>query len=522
MRKVTKIDENRPNLTKMQKLRTAAYARVSTDSDEQLISLQAQKRHYESYIKANSNWEFVGMYFDEGISGTKKEKRTELLRLLKDCENRKIDFIITKSISRFARNTTDCLEIVRRLTELGIYIFFEKENINTQSMDSELMLTILSSLAESESVSISQNSKWSITKRFKNGTYKLGCPPYGYDLADGKLTPNSEQAPIVRRIFAEALSGKGAAMVAAGLNADGIKSQRRTHWTATSIRGILVNEKYVGDALFQKTYSDDKYNRRVNYGEKDQYYIKDHHEAIIRHADFAAAASILEQFGKEKGISKGATKYQNRYVFSSKIRCGECGSTFKRRIHKAATDKYVAWCCSKHIESVNECSMLFIRDEQVKQAFVTMINKLYSGHSYILKPLIQDLKSLENGGVFAKVQELEAKIEENTERRQVLTGLMTKGYLDPALFNAQKNALDMEAEKLKEQKKALAKAITGDQSAETKAEELLKYLNKMDGLIEQFDEAVFGRFIHEIVVFSSTEIGFRLNCGLLLKERLVR
>ncbi|MDP3058385.1 MAG: recombinase family protein, partial [bacterium] len=417
MRKVTKIAENRPISTKREKLRTAAYARVSTDSDEQLISLQAQKRHYEAYIKANSDWEFAGLYFDEGISGTKKGKRTELLRLLKDCENRKVDFIVTKSISRLARNTTDCLEIVRRLTELNIYIYFEKENINTQSMDNELMLTILSSLAEGESVSISQNNKWSVTNRFKNGSYKLGCPPYGYDLADGKLTPNSEQALIVRRIFAEVLSGKGASMVAAGLNAESIKSQKGIRWTATTIRGILVNEKYVGDVLFQKTYSDDNFLRHINNGEKDQYYLKEHHEAIISHADFTAAASILAQFGKEKGISKGATKYQNRYVFSSRIRCGECQSPFKRRMHKAGTGNYVAWCCSKHLKSVKECSMLFIRDEQIKQAFVTLINRLHSGRSYILKPLIQDLKSLEHSGVWTKVQEVESKIEENAERR---------------------------------------------------------------------------------------------------------
>jgi site-specific DNA recombinase len=187
LKKVTKIAQNTVDLTKRPKLRVAAYCRVSTDSDDQLVSLETQMKHYESYIKANPNWEFAGLYYDEGITGTKKEKRPELLRMIADCENKKIDFIVTKSISRFARNTTDCLELVRNLIDLGIFIYFEKEDINTGSMESELMLSILSGLAESESASISENSTWSVKRRFQNGTFKISYPPYGYDAVDGKL-----------------------------------------------------------------------------------------------------------------------------------------------------------------------------------------------------------------------------------------------------------------------------------------------------------------------------------------------
>ena len=201
MKKVTKIVQNTADFTERPKLRVAAYCRVSTDSDEQLESLETQMKHYESYIKSNPNWEFAGLYYDEGITGTKKEKRPELLRMIADCENRKIDFIVTKSISRFARNTTDCLELVRKLIDLGIFIYFEKENINTGSMESELMLSILSGLAESESVSIAENSKWSVKRRFQNGTYKISCPPFGYDAIDGQLVVNEAQAEIVRFIF---------------------------------------------------------------------------------------------------------------------------------------------------------------------------------------------------------------------------------------------------------------------------------------------------------------------------------
>ena len=186
MKKITKIGVNE-TLIQKKKLKVAAYCRVSTASDEQLISLEAQKAHYENYIRSNDEWEYVGLYYDEGITGTKKDVRAGLLSMIADCEDGKIEFIITKSISRFARKTTDCLEMVRKLTDLGISIYFEKENINTGSMESELMLSILSSLAESESISISENNKGAIQRRFQNGTFNISYPPYGYDNIDGQM-----------------------------------------------------------------------------------------------------------------------------------------------------------------------------------------------------------------------------------------------------------------------------------------------------------------------------------------------
>lgn len=201
MKKVTKIDKIQPSKAAKKKLRVASYCRVSTDSDAQLERLEMQKKHYENYITPRKDWEFAGLYFDKGITGTKAEKRPQLMRLLADCKARKIDFVITKLISRFSRNTTDCLEIVRTLLRLDIPVYFEKENINTGSMESELFLSILSSTAEGESTSISENNKWSVRKRFENGTYKLGYVPYGYNRENGEIKVNREQAEIVKRIF---------------------------------------------------------------------------------------------------------------------------------------------------------------------------------------------------------------------------------------------------------------------------------------------------------------------------------
>ena len=392
MKKVTKIAETANSKVKLKKIRVAAYCRVSTDSDAQLESLEAQKTHYENYITSRDDWEFAGLYYDEGITGTKKDKRPELLRLIDDCKAGKVDFVITKSISRFSRNTTDCLELVRKLLALHIPIHFEKENINTGSMESELFLAILSSMAEGESVSISENNKWSIQKRFESGTYKVSYPPYGYDWDGEQMIINPEQAAVVKEIFAALLSGKGTHAIADDLNRRGIPTKRNGRWTATTIRGMLSNEKYVGDCLFQKTYSDSRFVRHNNHGEQTQYMVKDHHEAIISREDFEAAHAFIHQRATEKGVVKGNDKYQNRYTFSGNIICGECGDTFKRRIHSCTGYKYAAWCCNTHIKDKDKCHMLFVKDDDLKQAFITMMNKLVYAHRIILKPYVDALK----------------------------------------------------------------------------------------------------------------------------------
>lgn len=316
MAKITKIEVT---TTVTKKTRVAAYARVSTSSDEQLLSLETQKEHYESYIKANPDMEYVGLYYDEGISGTKVEKRDGLLRLLKDCEEGKIDRVITKSISRFSRNTTDCLEMVRSLSRLGVYLYFEKENIDTEHMSSELMLSILSSIAESESRSISENSKWSIKHRYEAGTFIISYPPYGYENVDGKMVIVPEEAAVVKEIFQRTISGQGSYIIAKWLNEAGIPSKRGNVWHSSTVKGILKNEKYTGDVIFQKTYTDDNFNRHTNYGERNMYLCKNHHEPIISHEVFEMTAEVMAQRGKEKGIEAGDAKYLNRYALSGKI-----------------------------------------------------------------------------------------------------------------------------------------------------------------------------------------------------------
>ena len=520
MKKITKIAENKSNFTERSKMRVAAYCRVSTDSDAQLESLDTQIKHYESYIKANPEWQYSGIYCDEGISGTKKEKRHELLRMIADCEDKKIDLIVTKSISRFARNTTDCLELVRKLLAIGVFIYFEKENINTGSMESELMLSILSGLAESESVSIAENNKWSVKRRFQNGTFKISYPPYGYDSVDGKLVINESQAEIVRSIFTEILSGKGTSKIADDLNCRGVPSKKSGHWTATTIRGMVGNEKYTGDTIFQKTYTDNSFNRHYNYGEKDQFLIKNHHDAIISHEDFDAAQAIIEQHGKEKNVEKYQDKYQNRYPFSGKIICGQCGGKFKRRIHSTGRHN-IAWCCTNHIVDAKKCSMKYIPGSDFEYAFVTMMNKLIFGHQVVLKPLLIGLRGINSEDSVAKLQELDKKLEENVEQRNVLVTLQTRGYLEPAVYNKGSNELLQEAARIQRQRESISRFINSDNINLHEVSELLQYTTKAE-MLKDFDGELFTRFVERILVYSRTEIGFQLKCGITLKERLVR
>ena len=519
MKKVTRLggDVKKKSITKV--VRVAAYCRVSTDSDAQLESLEAQKTHYEKTINGREDWEFAGLYFDEGISGTKKEKRPALLRMIADCKAGKIDFVITKSISRFARNTTDCLEMVRKLLELDIPIYFEKENLNTSSMESELFLAILSSMAEGESTSISENNKWSIQKRFKNGTFKLSYPPYGYDWDGEQMVINPEQAETVRWIFEQVLSGKGTHAISEKLNAKGVPTKKGGRWTPTTVRGMVSNEKYTGDVIFQKTYTDSQFNRHVNYGQKDQYLMADHHEAIISRKVFETANALVEQRGKEKGIVKGSDKYQSRYCFSGKIICGECGDTFKRRIHSSTTNKYAAWCCNTHIEDKDRCSMKYIRDDAIKAAFVTMINKLIFAHSMILKPYLEAIRSGCTDAPMRRIQEIQTLLLENAAQRETLTKLMAQGYIDQILYNEENNALLSQADRYRQEMDSLSKIIGGGGAHVSATQDLLRYVEKAT-MLKDFDEALFEHIVTRIKVLSREEIAFELKCGLTLKERM--
>ncbi|MFK4967083.1 recombinase family protein [Lactococcus garvieae] len=519
MKKITKIETVAQ--VKPTKLKVAAYARVSTSSEEQLLSLENQKLHYEQRILANSNWDFVEMYFDEGISGTKIDKRDGLKRLLQDCENGKVDFILTKSISRFSRNALDCLEIVRRLIDLNVFIEFEKENINTQTMDGELMLSILSSLAESESRSLSQNTKWGIEKRFQNGTYKIGYPPFGYDWVNGAMVINEDQAAVVKEIFADVLKGESTGAIAERLNQQGVTTKRGKTWHGTTIRGIIKNEKYIGDALFGKTFTDDSFKRKVNRGDKNQYFMKGHHPAIIDKETFEQAQQMLVQNAKSKNIVQDDDKYQNRYSFSGILKCGDCGGTFKRRIQtKNKNEKYVAWACTTHLKDKHSCRMKFIKDEQIKSAYITMINKLIFSHQILLKPLLAEVRDTTYTVDDSQIMILDDELEKLKQQQDNLVQFVANGYIERPTFVKEQNQLTKQIDDLENKRKMLTGFISKGFDNLESLEELVKF-TKQGQMLTAFEDSKFDGFVDEVAILSRTELVFKLKCGLKLKERLV-
>ena len=318
------------------KLRVAAYCRVSTDSDEQATSYDAQVEHYTEFIQKNPEWEFAGIYADDGISGTNTKKREDFNRMIDDCEAGNIDMIITKSISRFARNTLDCLKYIRQLKDKNIPVFFEKESINTMDAKGEVLITIMASLAQQESQSLSQNVKLGLQFRYQNGQVQVNHNHFlGYTKdADGNLIIDPEQAEVVKRIYREYLEGYSMDRIAKGLEADGILTGAgKTKWWTSTISKILRNEKYIGDALLQKTYTTDFLNKtRVkNNGIVPQYYVEGNHEAIIPKDIFLLVQEELVRRRVVKTSANGKKRsYSCNHCFAQIVICGECGEMFRR------------------------------------------------------------------------------------------------------------------------------------------------------------------------------------------------
>ena len=502
------------NPIQVKKIRVAAYCRVSTENADQKESLEAQKTYYEAWIKRHSDWEFAGVYYDMGISGTHAETRDGLQALLYACRTGSIDYVLTKSISRFSRNTTDCLKLVRELLSLNIPVFFEKENLDTGSMESELILSMLSSMAQDESESISKNVKWTVRKRIEAGAFKFGYPPYGYTKdGDGNLIINPTEAEVIRLIFSSALSGMGSYKIAQMLESMGIPTRKGGKWSSSTVKGILVNEKYYGAAVFQKTYTDSSFRRHNNHGEVDSFYAEDHHEPIISREVFDKVQLILQKHIEEHNIEKEIGKYQKKYPFSGKIICGECGGKFKCQTQHSG----IAWACSTHLYQKEACSMMFIKDEAIKAAFVTMLNKLIFSYKSILMPYLEALKLSDTDASLQKIQDLKDALQKNVDRKQELRKLRVGGFLDSAMYTQELRRIEQQNEEYRVALKNNEKSALNGSVQET--EKLLHFIESHEAQTVFSDEA-FTEFVDSIIVYSRTSIGFHLKCGLTLKEEL--
>ena len=360
---------------------------------------------------------------------------------------------------------------------------------------------------------------WSISRKFQKGSFIIGSPPYGYANVNGEMVIVPEEAEVVKRIFSECLSGKGGSVIAKGLNRDKIPARRGNHWSSGTVIDMLRNEKYKGDALFQKTYSDSNYSRRPNKGEKDQFYCKNHHEPIVSKEVFSKAQKMITQRAKIKTVNKKA--YQNRYVLSGRIICGECGSTFRRKTNYSAGRSYIAWSCIGHIEDKNSCSMLFIRDGEIKATFATMMNKLAYSRKIILGPLYDAISKNQEECELERIDAIDKRMEQLTEERNTLIGLMTKGFLEPALFSKERNALESEIKNLTTEKTNLVMSFTSGTSQADEVKAILEHVSK-DKFDGNYTDEAFEKFVENIIVNSRDELTFKLKCGLSLKERVVR
>jgi DNA invertase Pin-like site-specific DNA recombinase len=513
------------------KLKVCAYCRVSSASSEQMDSYENQVAYYTGHIQQKTEWEFAGIYADGGITGTKKEGRTEFNRMIRDAQAGRIDLIITKSISRFVRNTADCLEIVRYLKELGIAVFFERENINTLSAESELLMTVLASIAQEESRSTSENIKWAYQKKFQKGKVVVVSSRFlGYDLDEnGQLQVNPAEAKIVKLIFREYIAGKGTEAIAKLLEAMNVRTVTgSSKWHDGAVRNILTNEKYCGDLVQQKTFTENHltHRKKKNKGELPMYRVQNNHEAIISREDFELVQRLMaERAAKYGNLPGDRDKYLNRYAFSGKLVCDHCGANFIRRTwNSKGQSKQIVWQCGTYIkEGKSACSMKAVDDITLKAVFVRAFNKLYKNKDTVLKRFLDNVeKGLRVESIGGQDRKLELAIERVGEQMKALIRRQIKGSSETMDFQAEYANLQEQLEALRNQKNDQG----GDESklAEvmTRTQEIAAVLEGQVYIMEEFDEEICSALVERVKVLTPTHLVFELKNGLAMEQQFVK
>ena len=504
-----------PQAPRKGNLRVAAYCRVSSDSRDQLHSYAAQIRAYTEEIARHDGWELIDVYADEGLTGTRMDKREDFNRMMADCRKGKIDRILVKSVSRFARNTKDCLSTLRELSGMGVSVKFEKENIDTKTLTTELLVSVFGSMAQQESISISANQRISYQHRMERGEFITCKAPYGYRLVDKKnleIEPN--EALIVKYIFSAYLNGCGAEQIAEKL-AHGFIGLTETDkvWTASGVRYILRNEKYIGDTLSQKKITKGfPFVKKRNHGEETQYYVENTHPAIIDRRQFESVQELLQN------KSGRAVKRTDWSPLTRRLVCGECGTLFLRR---ASCDGPVVWVCRKHDKKAADCPMGRIPETEIYAAFLRMYHRLKNHRDIILTPTISQLDELESTLQRSnpKALTINRAIAEATEESHKISTLRTSGLLDADACAARMNVISARLTQLRGERRRLTENEALD--------EMIDKLRKVERIVRDgpeeltaFDEDLFDELVEKIVAESQTCIRFCLHGGLELRERL--
>lgn len=504
-------------------LRVAAYCRVSTEEEEQQSSYEAQCTYYTDKIMTNPEWTMAGIFADEGITGTSTKKRDDFNRMIRKCRQKKIDLILTKSISRFARNTLDSLKYIRALKELGIGIIFEKENINTLEMDTELIITFMSAFAQSESESISANVRWGKRQAMKEGKTSVNFKKlYGYFLdSEGNPQVDSDKAEVIRSIFNRYLQGASLRMIRQELEAAGIPNPAGSEkWGIDQIRNILSNEKYCGDVLMQKTFIQDCISKKVvkNTGQLPMYLIQNNHPAVISRDVYQAvqaekARRSASASPSKKTSSTGRTCYASKFALSERLVCGECGTLYRRCTWKRNGKTRIVWRCVSRLDyGTKYCHQSPTMDEEpLQRAIMAAISSVMAPkekiNGLITDAALEETGKLPNsamtlGDTNRRLEKLEAEFD---------TLFNQSGSIDKNTIRFSQIANEMAS--LKEQREKISAQLRNNEAAQKHVHTIAAVLDQEDHRITQWDEEMIRQLVHTVKVISTDHIRVYLNDG---------
>ncbi len=512
-------------------LRVAAYCRVSTDDEEQKTSYEAQIGYYTEKINQNPEWQMAGIFADEGISGTQAKKRPEFLKMIRLCRQRKIDIILTKSLSRFARNTVDSLGYIRELRALGIAVISEKENINTLTAESEMLITIMSCFAQAESESISKNVSWGVRQSFKNGNVPMQYARLlGYRKGhDGNAEIIPEEAEVVKEIYRCYLDGMSMNLIADRLNEKGLTTKGGSSpYRKTVVQRILTNEKYTGDALLQKTYVTDCITKktRKNNGELPMYLVKNHHEPIISRSDFNRVQEEMARRSAKRTIADkltktGQGKYSAKYALSELLICGECGEHYRRVTWTAKGFKEIKWRCVSRIQyGKKKCHSSPTVDEQaLHRAIVSAVNEFCTVKDDVAKALRESITEVLDPNQNGSIQAAQQRIDELARNMDELIKLAT-------VPDTAENAMS-DIAKFSEEMKMLREFIETEKAKQTEVQHgsnelsnVLQRLEKENFTLTEYDDIVTRQLIEQITVDIKNTITVRFKGGFEMRANL--
>lgn len=479
------------------KLRVAAYCRVSTDRAEQASSYEVQVEHYTQFIQKNPEWELAGIFADDGISGCNTKKRNEFIRMIEECMAGRIDMIITKSISRFARNTLDCLKYIRELKEKNIPVFFEKENINTMDSKGEVLLTIMASLAQQESQSLSQNIKLGLQYRYQNGEVQVNHNRFlGYTKdEEGHLVIEPTEAEVVKRIYREYLEGGSLLQIGRGLEADGILTAAgKAKWRSETLRKILQNEKYIGDALLQKTYTVDFLNKKrvQNNGIVPQYYVENSHPPIIpRDLYMQVQEEVVRRANLHSGKQRKKRVYSSKYALSSIAYCPKCGDIYRRIAWNNRGKHSIVWrCCTRVEHGPEKCDAPTIQESELQAAVVRAINMTLGNRDSMMAALQENVETVILQEDESSAENIEARLEE-----------LQKELLRRANSKKDYNSIADEIYHLRDLKQNALVESAEREGLKKRIAEMREFLNSQPTEVLEYDEQLVRRLVKKVTVY---------------------